>query len=68
METITYYAHVAAASKLGIVKGRNNNLFAPNKTISREEMAVMIVRAYEVKKGQEVTAATAEAVFADPAA
>ena len=60
-----YSAYVAAASKLGIVKGRNNNTFAPNETINREEMAVMIVRAYEVKMGQEGTAATAEAAFAD---
>lgn len=60
-----YSGYAAAASKLGIVKGRSGNRFAPNEMISREEMAVMIIRAYEVRKGNESASESAEAAFAD---
>lgn len=60
-----YASYVAAASRLGIVKGRSDTAFAPNDPISREEMAVMIIRAHEVKKGLTVQAAAQELTFAD---
>ncbi|CAM4054324.1 S-layer homology domain-containing protein [Paenibacillus alkaliterrae] len=60
-----WYAEAAAAAyEAGIVSGRSNDTFAPNDTITREEMAVMIVKAYEVKAGKQATASI-EAEFAD---
>lgn len=41
------YAHdIALATKLGLINGAGGN-FRPNAAISREEFAVMLVRAYE---------------------
>lgn len=51
-----YGGVVAAVSKAGIVQGRDAQTFAPNAAITREEMAVMIVRAYEVMKGKKASA------------
>ena len=42
---------IAAAHEAGIISGRSADAFAPNDRITREEMAVMIVRAYEYKRG-----------------
>ncbi|SFT29360.1 alpha-amylase family glycosyl hydrolase [Paenibacillus sp. BC26] len=47
-----YAPAVAAAAEAGIVNGRSASAFAPNGTITREEMAVMLMRAYEVKHGK----------------
>ncbi|MNJ48725.1 Endo-1,4-beta-xylanase A precursor [compost metagenome] len=44
-----FASSVAAAYQAGIVNGRTETAFAPNQTISREEMAAMIVRAYNFK-------------------
>ncbi|KAF5055759.1 S-layer homology domain protein [anaerobic digester metagenome] len=43
-----YSTTVESVAKAGIVLGYNDN-FCPNKEISREEMAVMIIRALEYK-------------------
>ncbi|KRE47879.1 S-layer homology domain-containing protein [Paenibacillus sp. Soil522] len=43
--------YVAAAVKLGIIKGRSASKFAPNATITRAEMATMITRALKVTTG-----------------
>ncbi|SHJ17854.1 S-layer homology domain-containing protein [Geosporobacter subterraneus DSM 17957] len=59
-----YGKTVQAAFEAGIVKGMSETKFAPNKNITREEMATMILQAYEVKKGEKVEEAS-EAVFAD---
>jgi hypothetical protein len=40
-----YYTYVASAVNAGIIKGRPNNVFAPDDKITRQEMAVMIHRA-----------------------
>lgn len=40
-----YAGVVAAAAKAGIIQGYPNDTFAPNLPITREQMAVMIVRA-----------------------
>jgi large repetitive protein len=45
-----YYAAVEAAVAAGIVKGKGNGTFAPNDPITREQMTIMIARAY-VKLG-----------------
>ncbi len=42
-----YAQAVTAAYEAGIVNGRANGVFAPEESITREEMAVMAVRAYE---------------------
>ncbi|MEC0090338.1 pullulanase [Paenibacillus macquariensis] len=44
-----YASAVATAYHSGLVKGKNEFTFAPQETISREEMAVMILRAYHVR-------------------
>ncbi|MCA0985203.1 S-layer homology domain-containing protein [Halobacillus yeomjeoni] len=44
-----FYSAVTAASNQGLVNGYPNGEFKPNKEISRQEMAVMIVRATDLK-------------------
>ncbi|MBB6670849.1 S-layer homology domain-containing protein [Cohnella nanjingensis] len=44
---------VAAVEEAGIVLGRSTDLFAPNDSITREEMAVISIRAYEYRKGNK---------------
>ncbi|RXJ01624.1 S-layer homology domain-containing protein, partial [Anaerobacillus alkaliphilus] len=61
-----YASAVAAATEAGIVNGKSATRFAPEETISREEMAAMIVRAYEFATGEKVADAT-NATFADMA-
>ncbi|NQX60025.1 S-layer homology domain-containing protein [Paenibacillus qinlingensis] len=51
-----WYAEVVAqVSEAGIVLGRSSDTFAPDEPITREEMAVMSMRAYEHLKGKQVT-------------
>ena len=50
-----YYDAVAAASGAGIVTGKGTNLFKPNAKITRQEMAAMVVRAYEGIAGMTVS-------------
>ncbi len=42
-----YYDAVMKAYKAGIITGKGNHKFAPEDSITREEMAVMIYRAWE---------------------
>lgn len=56
-----YAAPVAAAFEAGIVTGRSADTYAPEAPVSREEMAVMILKAYQFKTGQ-----TAEAKGTNP--
>jgi flagellar biosynthesis/type III secretory pathway protein FliH len=62
VEPSAWYAEaIAAAYEYGIVSGRSSNTFAPNSPITREEMAVMIMRAYERKIGKAyVSSSSAE--------
>ncbi|WP_158560967.1 S-layer homology domain-containing protein [Paenibacillus contaminans] len=46
-----YADAVAAAAEAGIVNGVEEGTFAPNRSITREEMVVMMVRAYKLKFG-----------------
>nr|WP_306812836.1 S-layer homology domain-containing protein [Paenibacillus soyae] len=59
-----YAGAVAAAAEYGIVQGRGGNLFAPEVTITREEMAVMLVRAAELIVGEPLVAEE-DAIFVD---
>ncbi|MDI4648011.1 S-layer homology domain-containing protein [Cohnella hashimotonis] len=61
-----YADSVAAVYEAGIVLGRSAALFAPNDTITREEMAAIAIRAYEYRKGKEGAVAAADS-FADMA-
>ncbi|MFD5018772.1 GH32 C-terminal domain-containing protein [Paenibacillus sp. NPDC058367] len=47
-----YASSIAAAFEAGIVSGRSIDTFAPEETISREEMAAMIYKAYLFHTGQ----------------
>ncbi|OKP73737.1 pullulanase [Paenibacillus sp. P3E] len=60
-----YASYVSAAVRQGIVTGRSKDLFAPGAAISREEMAVMIIRALEVKQGKKMEAVNGSPAFAD---
>ncbi len=61
-----YASSVAAAYSRGLVSGRDEAVFAPDEQITREEMAVMIVRAYEATTDAKAPEADAgEASFLD---
>lgn len=60
-----YAEAVAAVNEAGIVLGRSKEAFAPNERITREEMAVMIVRAYEHLKGSKSSGESAASSFSD---
>lgn len=65
VESTKWYAEaIAAAHEAGIVSGRTADEFAPNAVITRQEMAIMIVRAYKLKSGVNVPGA-AKASFVD---
>ncbi|WP_281889667.1 S-layer homology domain-containing protein [Paenibacillus sp. YYML68] len=68
VDSSAWYARaVAKASELGLVSGRDARTFAPNATITREELAAMIVRAYEVKTGKQAVTNGLESKFTDAA-
>ncbi len=46
-----YYYHVKRASAAGVIKGVGDGCFEPMRSISREEAAVILVRAYESEFG-----------------
>jgi len=48
-----YAPSIAAAFDAGIVTGRSNDTFAPNESLSREEMAIIIINAYRFKTGED---------------
>ncbi len=65
VETSQWYASaISAAYEAGIVSGLSSNTFAPNETITREEMAVITVRAFKVLTGKEMPSSI-EAGFPD---
>lgn len=47
---------IAAAYEAGITSGVSKDKFEPNKPITREQMAAMIIRAYKVKTGKSYEA------------
>ncbi|MFD1174836.1 pullulanase [Paenibacillus puldeungensis] len=60
-----YASAVAAAVQHGLVNGASKGFFTPNASISREEMAVMLARAYRLKGGEVSPRARSGAVVAD---
>ena len=44
-----YHDYVAAAVKAGLITGYSDSIFAPDENITREQMAVIISRALEIK-------------------
>ncbi|MFU1797420.1 alpha-amylase family glycosyl hydrolase [Paenibacillus azoreducens] len=60
-----YAAPIAAAHEAGIVQGRSEAVFEPDSPITREEMAVMLIRAYEVKRQELFESAGADGIFKD---
>lgn len=65
VDSSAWYAEsIAAVSEAGIVLGRSSDSFAPDRSITREEMAVMIVRAYEYLQGSKVNEVSASS-FSD---
>lgn len=64
VEANRYYSgYVAWADENGIVKGIGGDLFAPDLTVSREQMATFLHR-YAVGKGMDVTVSDPDAVLA----
>lgn len=59
-----YYSAVASASELGVVKGMGDGTFGAQLSISRQDMAVMIVRMLEAV-GRDVTKVRDGSGFAD---
>lgn len=59
-----YSGDVAAAFAVGIVKGDSTGKFAPESRITRQEMATLLVRAYELRSGSKAPAGSLPA-FAD---
>ncbi|MFD7521887.1 family 10 glycosylhydrolase [Paenibacillus chitinolyticus] len=47
-----FAGEVAAAFDAGIVTGMTDSLFEPGGTVTREQMAAMLIRAYEAKHGK----------------
>ncbi|RIX52121.1 hypothetical protein D3P08_14185 [Paenibacillus nanensis] len=54
-----YAGHVAAAFEAGMVSGKSADTFDPNADIKREEVAAMLVKAYEYAEGGKTTTAPA---------
>ena len=62
----TWYAEaIAAAKEAGLVNGSSGSAFRPAAGISRQEMAAMIVRAYEILHGTAVQGANGGNTFSD---
>lgn len=55
---------IATAYKAGIIDGVTDSQFAPDHSITREEMVAMIVRTYEIKSGTKAKP-TKDAGFSD---
>ncbi|AZK45069.1 type I pullulanase [Paenibacillus lentus] len=60
-----YAEAIAAANAAGIVKGRANGTFGSTDGITREEMAVMLMRAYAVMNGARSANSTGDMPFKD---
>jgi hypothetical protein len=63
-----YHDYAAAAVNAGLIKGYNENIFAPDSSITREQMAVILSRALKMKSpAEEAGASTGQAIdkFAD---
>ncbi|WP_138754603.1 S-layer homology domain-containing protein [Paenibacillus sinopodophylli] len=59
-----YSEAITAASQAGLVSGTSASVFSPNVNITREEMAALLVRAYELKTSSKLDS-TSVADFTD---
>ncbi|MCD9022368.1 S-layer homology domain-containing protein [Cohnella silvisoli] len=50
-----YSDDITAAVEAGIVKGRTKTKFGPEEVLTRQEMTVMIIKAYEIVSGNAVS-------------
>lgn len=61
-----YFSSLSGAYKAGLVQGRNEGTFAPSTPVTRQEMAVMLMKAYAFQGGaaavQEASHTFADAV------
>ncbi|RAV09739.1 S-layer homology domain-containing protein [Paenibacillus contaminans] len=60
-----YAEAVAAAAAAGLVNGVDENRFAPLESVTREQMTVMLLRAYEIRTGKKAASNGASEAFAD---
>ena len=60
-----YTNAIIAANKAGIIQGKDAELFDPNAAVTREEMAVIVMRAYQYAKGTTAGGANDGASFSD---
>ncbi|GAA0133310.1 hypothetical protein YSY43_01500 [Paenibacillus sp. YSY-4.3] len=61
-----YYQSLSGAYKAGLVQGRDGRTFDPDASITRQEMAVMLMKAYAIQGGG-VSTQEAAGSFADAA-
>ncbi|AEI38737.1 S-layer homology domain-containing protein [Paenibacillus mucilaginosus] len=61
------YLHIEAGARAGIVRGTSQGLFLPNEAITRQDAAVMIARAAELKMGtdEDKVQASLDKLFTD---
>ena len=50
-----YSPYIAAAKNAGLVMGNDSNAFCPDDTITREDMAVLLYRAYQVESSNSLS-------------
>lgn len=60
-----YAKDVAEAYASGLIQGISDKEFAPNEEITREQMAVLLVRAYEYKHGHIINSSNELQAFKD---
>ena len=60
-----YAREVAMAAAAGIVEGMEGSKFAPDAMVKRQEMAAMLMRAYEYAAGKKASPVSKEARFQD---
>lgn len=63
-----YYSAVKAAAQSGLITGYNDNIFAPDEYVTREQLAAIISRALKTRSEKEMSAGNTEQImnrFAD---
>ncbi|GAE90750.1 S-layer homology domain-containing protein [Acetivibrio straminisolvens] len=60
-----YYKSVSAAAAFGIIVGRPDGSFAPDESITRQDMAVVIAKFLEKGHGKDAETLAKNVVFAD---